>query len=106
MIEIRNNIIRKIFQRTLVGWWAGLAVAAGADTVVVDCIGCLLGGALPRGLDPGAMALPIAWLKHGKPLCKEARALFGASGLRGPSAGLQPAPLPLFRRRTQAVERI
>jgi len=52
------------------------------------------------------MALPIAWLKHGKPLCKEARALFGASGLRGPSAGLQPAPLPLFRRRTQAVERI
>lgn len=53
------------------------------------------------------MAPPIAWLKHGKPLCKEAHALFGALGLRGPSAGLQPVSLPLFRRRrAQAVERI
>jgi len=48
-----------------------LADAAGADTVVVDCIGCLLEGALPQGPEPGAKAHPIAWLKHGRPLCKE-----------------------------------
>jgi hypothetical protein len=45
-------------------------------------------GAQPRALKPCELARPIAWLKHGEPLCMKARVFFGTSGFRS-SPGLQ-----------------